>query len=1176
MNDNTNNQNPIRTNLTSNNNNNNDDDNQDLSIETSMKTETKENNNNEINHPQVGNNDNIDDKNIIDILSDSDHNDDDDVDNDNDEHCTSSSIKNQNVSVENVIKKMKDDDNNGDDDDSDSDIEFIGTVQTKPKQQQQQQQQQQQNNNTKVTTASTNVNINHYHQFQQQYLYHQHQQQYQQHQPLQRNEKIWFEVNQYQFDYHVPYFLNDDFLPNGFTQTWEHILPHQPLAQQQRQQFTSSLASSSSSSLTSKSSIRSYKLSLCSQNEFILTAVPHHSHSWNYVPTLQGLRKTIKDITKHWCSDGEKAIYEPPDHSNNNMNENSGEMTYSSGRWRIPLSAYTPLLTYLNSDPMVIVERIPAYQLKIASIGRSMSERGHPSIEQIMEWGVPKQLAHSLAPFQRGGVDFVIQKRGRALIADDMGLGKTIQSIASMSCFRDEWPLLVLTPSSARYHWESELLNWLGDENMYENVAKGSILPLKRKSSESVRTNNDLPLYRNQINVLSSSKDIIVSAQTRVVICSYGLISNLISTGAIEVGQFQCVIVDESHMLKNNYTKRTKSLLPILRAAKRVIMLSGTPALARPMELFPQLSALDTENGYWRDENAFIKQYGRKENAEANFAELHTLLTSTLMIRRVKHDVLKSLPGKMREDVHVSVRCNKLKSDIMRCMERLRQGKGALGKLSLQHHMTSSDFEEKKSEVGAYSSLQESNQDLVDNEGQKVSRKALLSHLYGISGTSKIPIIVEMLNHFLADTRNGKICIFGHHLNVLDAIITGAELNNCNESNKKYIRIDGATNPKTRQEEINRFQRDPSVRVAILSITAAGVGVSLTAASTIWFAELTWTPAIMIQAEDRLVLYYDFYSVSLFLSSHSNFANLHPLRCHRIGQQSKVRCLYIIAKGTLDEVLFLLLQKKFRDLGEFVEGKEKMNIVMNRSYNDEKQAIESLCLSNSPNDINISNYVESDDQVSKNLAYEDSIRNEIEELAQEEQQAFQNFEQDDDDVIEILPAAKNVDDNNLRNKSHDNSLKKVGESEQHAICLLDEDDEDDSNIQPPECIKELLTYYSVNKDLQIRLQPNTKLTQTKFYYMYFNSTTYGFSVLGFEGRLVIIKNENVLCDVMTGDFIIGVNDANNFGWNKHNYLLDTMKRAKQTPPTKLTICRNTDFMHLFNEHLIRSKMNSSK
>ena len=98
-----------------------------------------------------------------------------------------------------------------------------------------------------------------------------------------------------------------------------------------------------------------------------------------------------------------------------------------------------------------------------------------------------------------------------------------------------------------------------------------------------------------------------------------------------------------------------------------------------------------------------------------------------------------------------------------------------------------------------------------------------------------------------------------------------------------------------------QFQTDPTVRIALLGITAAGVAVTLTASSTVWFAELFWTPAIMVQAEDR---------------------------CHRIGQQSNVRCLYFIAKGTLDEVLWKLIEKKFRDLGEVSDALRKLSIIL--------------------------------------------------------------------------------------------------------------------------------------------------------------------------------------------------------------------------------------------------------
>jgi hypothetical protein len=80
--------------------------------------------------------------------------------------------------------------------------------------------------------------------------------------------------------------------------------------------------------------------------------------------------------------------------------------------------AYRAFYSYLKSDTMCKVEGIPEDQLKIASLGKARLEKGFPSAKKIIKYGVPKGLATALAPFQRGGVEFVVEKEGRALLAD--------------------------------------------------------------------------------------------------------------------------------------------------------------------------------------------------------------------------------------------------------------------------------------------------------------------------------------------------------------------------------------------------------------------------------------------------------------------------------------------------------------------------------------------------------------------------------------------------------------------------------------------------------------------------------------------------------------------------------------------------------------------------------------
>jgi hypothetical protein len=197
---------------------------------------------------------------------------------------------------------------------------------------------------------------------------------------------------------------------------------------------------------------KAYALSVLNVKEFTISGVSPAGFS--EPSRVQWLGKQIMDFSSEYGN----AIFE--------CNSESPE----GGKWRIPLGVYQEFYCYLTSLPNTTVQGIPQTHLNIAMLGRQRLEKGCPSVQQLIHIGVPIRLANTLEPYQRGGVDFVYERDGRALIADDMGLGKTIQAIASVAIYHEEWPVLVLTPSLAVYHWQNEFVNWLGPDEGDEEL----------------------------------------------------------------------------------------------------------------------------------------------------------------------------------------------------------------------------------------------------------------------------------------------------------------------------------------------------------------------------------------------------------------------------------------------------------------------------------------------------------------------------------------------------------------------------------------------------------------------------------------------------------------------------------------------------------------------------------
>ena len=423
---------------------------------------------------------------------------------------------------------------------------------------------------------------------------------------------------------------------------------------------------------------------------------------------------------------------------------------------------------------------------------------------------LPEKIRKSLYNFQMEGIKFGINHHCRFLLADEMGVGKTLQAISLAYIYRESWPVLVVCPGSMKYNWKGEIQTWLG-----------------------------LKDYR--INIINSSRQKL-SQEAYFYIISYDLMRNVIKK--MRQMTFDFVILDEAHSIKNKDSLRAKNILPIAVRAKRLIIMTGTPLLAKPYEGYPLLYALRPDIFCYFKKFAYRycdpqpTPMGINWSGTSNTKELHWIL-SCLMVRRLKSDVLNQLPPKRRQKIEIATN-EKVIHELKRTRKNVKGRKGTL-------------------------------------------------ECYTLTSKAKIEGVLAYISDII-DAKE-KFIVFAYHHEMLDAL---EKL--CKEKRIDYMRIDGTTKQETRYQYVNYFQLNKSCQVGILSIIAASTGITLTAAHMVIFAELTWTPSIMIQAEDRV---------------------------HRIGQKSEfVDIKYLYGKETLDDFILDKLQKKLTIVSTTLDDKQ--------------------------------------------------------------------------------------------------------------------------------------------------------------------------------------------------------------------------------------------------------------
>jgi SWI/SNF-related matrix-associated actin-dependent regulator 1 of chromatin subfamily A len=326
------------------------------------------------------------------------------------------------------------------------------------------------------------------------------------------------------------------------------------------------------------------------------------------------------------------------------------------------------------------------------------------------------------------------------------------------------------------------------------------------------------------------------------------------------------VIADEAHYLKSATAKRTRAIFGekcdgaggLVERADRVILLSGTPMPNHPAELWPALRALWPEQitgtsgkpySYWQFVSKFCKTKDNGFGIQIVGAKNHDLLREKLepvMLRRLKADVLPDLPEITFEPLFV-------------------EGKVTLDEAST--HMTWAIAE------------------TLDKEGVE-GLKRIAPHvatLRRLTGLAKVAPVVEWVREWLEGC-DRKIVLFAHHREVID------RLHECFW--QIGARVTGDTSAAQRQQEIDDFQHSVTCRVFIGQNTAAGTGVTLTAASDLLMLEPSWTPSDNAQIAGRI---------------------------HRIGQDRGCQVRFVTLAGSIDEQIGKALARKAADISAILD-----------------------------------------------------------------------------------------------------------------------------------------------------------------------------------------------------------------------------------------------------------------
>ncbi len=443
------------------------------------------------------------------------------------------------------------------------------------------------------------------------------------------------------------------------------------------------------------------------------------------------------------------------------------------------------------------------------------------------------------------------------LLADEPGLGKTAQALLSASV-ANTYPLLVVVPNVVKTNWAREVERWT---------------PQRRVS-----------VINGDGGDVDAFADVFV-VNYEVLDRHMGWLANLGLKG---------IVVDEAHFIKNLSSQRSKNVLALAKAIRErhpgdeqplLMALTGTP-LINDVEDFDAIwRFLGWSNGEKPNDELMEKldATGLTPADKAFYPEARDAVISMGIVRRRKVDVAKDLPDKLIADMPVE-----LDDEYGRGVRQAERELGA--RLAARYNRI---IEARGDRAHAPDAIDNdivrlvATQELEESKATGTSGENVFTMVRKI-GQAKAQLAADYAEQLQRSV--GKVVFFAKHIDVMDAAEAHFAANGV-----KSVSIRGDQTNAARQEAIDAFNNDPEVGVAVCSLTAAGVGLNLQAASNVVLAELSWTAAEQTQAIDRV---------------------------HRIGQDEPVTAWRIIAAHTLDTKIAELIDSKQSLAARALDGEQ--------------------------------------------------------------------------------------------------------------------------------------------------------------------------------------------------------------------------------------------------------------